>query len=126
MTVQDRKRASGQMAHHGGAAAEDRVAQVYEDRGMRVAGRRWRGAGGEIDLILRDGAGLIFVEVKKSRTFDGAADRLNTRQMRRLCASAEEFVAGEPAGLLTEMRFDVALVDATGQCRIVENAFGGA
>ena len=122
--MQSAKHVTGQVAHHAGAAAEEQVARAYEDRGLRVAQRRWRGAGGEVDLILRDGAALVFVEVKKSRTFDTAALRLSPRQMRRLCAAAEEFVAGEPAGALTEMRFDVALVDAEGRCRIVENAFG--
>ena len=117
---------TGSTGYHAGLAAEDIVAGAYTQRGRQVAGRRWRGQAGEVDLIVREGARVVFVEVKKSRTFDGAADRLSARQMRRLCASAEEFVAGEPAGLLTEMRFDVALVDAQGQCRIVENAFGEA
>ena len=46
--------------------------------------------------------------------------------MARLCQSAEEFLAGEPRGLLTEMRFDVALVDGQGRHMILENAFGAA
>lgn len=65
----------------------------------------------EIDLILRDGAALIFVEVKQSRSFARAAESLSARQMQRIYRSAEEFLAGEPAGSLTEVRFDVALVD---------------
>ena len=121
-----RARARGQMAHHAGRAAEDRIAQAYEDRGLAVACRRWRGRAGEIDLILRDGPALIFVEVKQSRDLAVAAQHLSARQITRLCASAEEFAAGEPAGLLTEMRFDVALVDGQGRYDIVENAFGVA
>ena len=37
-------------------------------------------------------------------------------------ATATEFVGGEPAGQLTEMRFDVALVDGQGRIEIIENA----
>ncbi len=44
--------------------------------------------------------------------------------MARIYASAEAFLAGEPRGQLTNARFDVALVDASGQFEIIENAFG--
>lgn len=114
----------GRTGYHAGLAAEDRIAQDYERRGFAVARRRWRGASGEIDLIVRDGDALIFIEVKKSRDFARAAERLGARQMARLCQSAEEFLADEPRGLLTEMRFDVALVDGQGRHHILENAFG--
>lgn len=114
----------GRMAHLSGAAAEDAVARAYERRGCTIARRRWRGAGGEIDLIVRKGAAVIFVEVKSARDFATAAERLGARQMQRLYLAASEFLEGEPAGQLTEARFDVALVDAQGAYRIIENAFG--
>ncbi|TMV10173.1 hypothetical protein FGK63_03680 [Ruegeria sediminis] len=116
--------ARGTVAYHAGMSAELRVAADYERRGFMVAHRRWRGAGGEIDLITRHEGGVVFVEVKKSSSFDRAALRLTLRQMQRICLSAEEFLAGEPDGQLTNARFDVALVDGTGEIRIIENAFG--
>jgi len=114
----------GQMAYHAGLAAEGRIAQDYERRGYTVACTRWRGKAGEIDLVIRDGNGLIFVEVKQSRSFARAADRISARQMQRIYRSAEEYLAGEPAGSLTDVRFDVALMDGQGDVRIIENAFG--
>jgi len=122
--AKDERHHRGRAAHYAGASAEMRIAQDYERRGFAIARRRWRGAGGEIDLIVRDGSGLIFVEVKKSRSFARAAEGLSIRQMRRICASAEEFLGSEPLGSLTEVRFDVALVDGTGALQIIENAFG--
>jgi putative endonuclease len=110
------------MAHLGGAAAEDRVAMEYERRGYALAARRWRGRSGEIDLIFRDGDAVIFVEVKAARDFDAALCSLGQRQIGRICRAAEEFVGGEPGGSLTEMRFDIGLVDARGDLRILENA----
>lgn len=98
--------------------------RAYLRTGARVRSRRWRGAGGEIDLILESDDGLIFVEVKKSRTRDRAAARLGTRQMGRIYASASEYLAQEPSGQLTPARFDVALVDGRGAVEIIENAFG--
>lgn len=114
----------GRMAHLSGAAAEDAIARDYERRGYTIARRRWRGQGGEIDLIARKGAAVIFIEVKSARDFATAAERLGGRQMQRLYLAAGEFLEGEPAGQLTEARFDVALVDGLGAYRIVENAFG--
>ncbi|MCF6233355.1 MAG: YraN family protein [Rhodobacteraceae bacterium] len=117
-------RAQRQMGYYGGLSAEQRIAQDYERRGFAVARRRWRGDAGEIDLITRDANGLVFVEVKKSRSIARAAERLGARQMARIYASASQFLAGEPDGQLTNVRFDVALVDHTGAFEIIENAFG--
>jgi putative endonuclease len=46
--------------------------------------------------------------------------------MDRICASAAQFLDREPAGQLTNVRFDAALVDGTGAIQIIENAFGQA
>lgn len=119
-----RSKADRQMCYHAGLSAEQRIAQDYERRGFVVARRRWRGTAGEIDLITRDGNGLVFVEVKKSRSIARAAERLCTRQMARIYASAEQYLASEPDGQLTNVRFDVALVDHAGAFEIIENAFG--
>ena len=113
MTGADRYRA--------GVAAEASVARHYESAGCAVAGRRWRGEGGEIDLIAREGEALVFVEVKKARSFARAANRLGRRQLERICAAATEFLAGEPRGQLTPMRVDLALVDSMGRVEVREN-----
>lgn len=107
-----------------GAMAEEGVARHYEARGAAVAARRWRSPFGEVDLIVREGARVVVVEVKKARSLEAAAQRLGRRQMDRLAAAAQAFCAGEPAGSLTELRFDLALVDGRGRVRVIENAFG--
>ena len=122
--IADQRRKRGQTAYHAGLAAEQRIAQDYARRGFALARERWRGKAGEIDLILRDGAGLIFVEVKQARDFDRAAESLSARQMRRLYGAAEEYLGSQPAGSLTDVRFDVALVNGHGETRIIENALG--
>lgn len=114
----------GSVSYHAGQSAELCVAAEYERRGYSIARRRWCGAGGEIDLIARNADGLVFIEVKKSRSFDRAAARISRRQMDRICASAAQFLEQEPAGQLTNTRFDAALVDDTGTVQIIENAFG--
>lgn len=114
---------SGKASYYAGLAAEDIVARDYRARSYDIAARRWRGQSGEIDLITRDGDTVVFVEVKKSKSFGAAAWRLGARQMARICASASEFLAGEPKGQLTDVRFDLALVNGTGAISMIENAF---
>jgi putative endonuclease len=113
----------GKTSNLAGDAAERAVARLYERMGMRVAERRWRGEGGEIDLIVRQGATVIFVEVKKSRDFARAAQRIQARQVARIMTTASEFLKWEPAGQMTETRFDVALVNRAGEVELIENAF---
>ena len=112
---------NGKVNYLAGMAAEDAVAADYAKRGHPVAARRWRGSRGELDLVLRDGERLIVVEVKKARDFANAAMHLTRAQVARIHGAASEYVAGEPKGQLTDLRFDVALVDATGQIEIIEN-----
>ncbi|WP_128254587.1 YraN family protein [Falsirhodobacter deserti] len=100
--------------HHAGLAAEDSVIRHY---GLPVAARRWRGPGGEIDLILRDGGTVVFVEVKAGR---GAAHALGARQIARIRASAAAWLGDEPMGQRTDCRFDVALV-VQGRVEVIAN-----
>lgn len=116
----------GRRSHLTGAVAEAAVGRVYDRNGYRIAQRRWRGEAGEIDLIVRDDSGYVFVEVKAARTLEAAAIRLGRRQMDRIIAASCEFLATVPGGMLAEIRFDLALVDGRGEVRIVENAFGEA
>ena len=70
---------------------------------MTLLHRRWRGAGGEIDLIFRSGAVIVFVEVKCSRDHATAAQSLSRRQVARLFTAAEEFTGTLDSGSLTEI-----------------------
>ncbi|MCT4607661.1 MAG: YraN family protein [Pelagimonas sp.] len=118
------RQARGQLGYCSGLAAEQAVAQDYMRRGYAIACERWRGTAGEIDLIAQDGDGFIFIEVKKSRDFGRAAERLSARQQQRLWQTAEEFIGTQPKGALTEVRFDVSLVNQFGDIQVIENAIG--
>lgn len=119
------RKARGLTNYLAGHAAEASVARHYEDRGIAIYARNWRGMTGEIDLIGRDGDVIVFVEVKQSRTHDLAATHISQAQIGRIFATVDEFVAGEPEGLLTDVRIDLALVDGLGRIEVVENAFAG-
>jgi putative endonuclease len=115
---------AGALGHRAGLAAEAAVAEHYLRAGLSLVAKRWRGSGGEIDLIARDSSGLVFVEVKKSGSFARAAERVTPRQVARILGAAAEFLAGEPGGQDSNVRFDVALVNAIGEIEVLENAIG--
>lgn len=103
-------------------AAEQGVASTYTGRGGELLHQRWRSASGEIDLICRTGDVTVFVEVKARRTHAEAAHALCARQAARIMAASQDWLAQQGLPLDTEIRFDVALVDAQGAVEIIENA----
>lgn len=121
----DARKTQGLRAHLAGRAAEEAVLRTYEAQGYSKAATRWRSPAGEIDLILRWGDMVIFVEVKQARNFERAAQALSARQAERILSAASLFLDGEPRGQLTETRLDLALVNGEGAVEIVENAFAG-
>jgi putative endonuclease len=124
MAGSTQRRARGKVNYLSGDAAEQQVAQHYARKGMPIVHRRWRGHAGEIDLVARNGSGFVFVEVKKSNCHARAASSLSAAQMSRIYRAAEQFLGTQRLGLLTEARFDVALVNGAGGVQLIENAFG--
>ena len=124
--MQQTRALRGACAYHSGLAAEDSVARLYERRGYRMVARRWRSRAGEIDLVADDSDELVFVEVKKARSFAAAAERIGRRQMQRIGLAAQDYLENSGRSILTNMRFDVALVDAGGGVQLIENAFEAA
>jgi putative endonuclease len=110
------------VAYHSGLAAEHGVAELYRRAGRDVVACRWRGRGGEIDVIARDGDATVFIEVKRARTHAIAAERVSERQRQRLFDCAGEYMGTLPNGLDSLVRFDVALVDEVGRIKVIENA----
>lgn len=108
--------------YHAGLAAESSVLRQYLDAGYQLLAQRFRGLRGEIDLVLGKGTAVVFVEVKKSKSFDAALARLGPAQIGRIFDTASEFLGTQPLGQLTETRFDVALVNTQGQVCVMENA----
>lgn len=121
--VSQQRRLRGGVAHRAGAAAEDIVCRHYVGAGAETRAQRWRGCGGEIDLVFDENGATVFVEVKRAADFAAAAARIRPRQIARLRRAAEAYLAAQAEPLAGECRFDVALVDRIGRVEIVENAF---
>lgn len=110
-----------------GISGEDLAAAELARLGYAVLERRYRTRHGEIDIIARDGATIVFVEVKarRSREFGGAAAAVTPHKQRRVAQMAVDYIArrrltGSPC------RFDVVAIDyAAGEpvVTVYRNAF---
>lgn len=69
-----------------GRLGEDLAVRFLQRAGCEILGRNWRCARGEIDVVVRDGSTLVFVEVK-TRTglaFGHPLEALTERKVARL------------------------------------------
>ncbi len=94
-----------------GKLMEERAQCYLEQHGLQLVTHNYRTRRGEIDLIMRDGAVLVFVEVRYRRTphYGGAAESITIRKQQRLLYAARCFLAryaDEPI-----CRFDVVTVE---------------
>jgi len=108
-----------------GAAAEDLAAAFLRRHGLSIVERNFRCKGGEIDLVARDGAALVFVEVRlrRSGTHGGAGASVDAAKQRRVLRAARLYLAGRGD---VPSRCDVVLLDALDPARIdwIKDAFG--
>ena len=106
-----------------GKAAEDAAAAYLARQGLRLVARNWRCKGGELDLVMQDGAVLVFVEVRERRDarFGGAGASITAAKQARLIHAARLYLAG--LGRPPPCRFDAVLIEA-GRLTWLRDAFG--
>jgi len=77
-----------------GKRGEDLACEELERRGYAIIARRFRVRSGELDIVARDGATLVFVEVKTrtSREFGDAAEAVTRIKQLRMMRLAEEYL----------------------------------
>ncbi|MCK7595904.1 YraN family protein [Microbulbifer sp. CAU 1566] len=97
--------------------------------GLRIVERNFRGRFGEIDLIARDGATLIFIEVRYRRyhQFGGAGTSVDFRKQRKLLATANGYL--QYRKIDCPCRFDVITIEPAPNSKTlsvdwIQNAFG--
>ncbi len=104
-----------------GDAGEDAVAAWYEAAGYSIVARNWRVREGELDVIARRGAVLVFCEAKTRRgeTFGTPAEAVTARKQARIRGLAAQWLAAHHARV-DVLRFDVASVRPDGRGWIVD------
>lgn len=111
-----------------GAAGEQQALDHLQRQGLRLVARNVRERGGEIDLVMLDGATLVFVEVRAraARGLVGALESVTPTKQRRVTHAARLFLARHPDHAQRACRFDVVGITHAGVASTLEwarNAF---
>lgn len=109
-----------------GSDAEQLAAAYLQRRHLVPVAQNYRCRFGEIDLIMRDGATLVFIEVRMRATgqFGGAAASITPAKQAKLIRTARQYLSeidNEPP-----CRFDAVLLSGRDGQEIewIRNAFG--
>lgn len=106
-----------------GAEAERQAEIFLQDRNLVLVQRNFRCRFGEIDLIMRDAATIVFVEVRMrtNPSYGGAAESITRSKQLKLIQTAKHYLFS--LGHEPPCRFDAVLVSGRAEIEWVRNAF---
>lgn len=95
-----------------GEKIEQEVQRHLEQKGLITLYKNFSCKVGEIDLVMREQATLIFVEVRyrKNNTFGSGAETVTRRKQQRIIRTAQYFLLKKPSFANFPCRFDVVSV----------------
>ena len=94
-----------------GRLAEDDALAYLLLQGLVLVQRNFLCQGGELDLIMRDGKSIVFVEVRQrsSQDFGGALASITPTKQRRMVRAAQTWLLTQKS--LPACRFDAVVID---------------
>ena len=94
-----------------GRQGEDDALAYLLRQGLVLLARNYLCKGGELDLIMRDGASIVFVEVRlrSGTAYGGALASITPAKQRRMVVAAQTWLQGQKA--LPPCRFDALAID---------------
>lgn len=93
-----------------GRRAEAMAAWFLRLKGYRVVAQRYRTPVGEIDLVVKRGRALVFVEVKARATELAGALAVTPAARARIARAGEAWLSRYPAAARLDLRFDVVVI----------------
>jgi putative endonuclease len=113
-----------------GKLGEDLACAELERRGYAILARRYRTRFGEIDIVARDGAVTVFVEVKArdGSRYGGGAEAVTGWKQQRVTNMAVDYLARHSL-YDRPCRFDVVAIDVSmtpPRVEVLTNAFDAA
>ena len=108
-----------------GTAYEQLAAAYLMEQGYEIVTLNYRIRTGEIDIIAKDGAYLVFVEVKyrASAACGSALEAVDYRKQQSILRVAQYYMVSHGYGTQTNCRFDVVAIQGT-EITLIQNAFG--
>jgi len=97
-------------AHLFGLRAETVAAILLRLKGYSVIERRYAVSGGEIDLIVRRGQSIAFVEVKARGELDMAAEAIGPQKQRRIARAVRVWLSRNPWAASLTLRGDAVFI----------------
>ena len=96
-----------------GETAEASAERYLRARGLESVCKNYRARTGEIDLIMRQGDTLVFVEVRlrSHRGFSSAAESVNLRKQQKLINTAQLYLQQHQLLESQACRFDVIAIN---------------
>ncbi len=100
--------------HKQGCAGEDAALAFLQAQGCTLVARNWHCPFGEIDLIVKHGKILVFVEVRyrKSRAFGGAAASITPAKLAKLSRSIDYYLQTHKLNNIP-CRLDAVLIEGS-------------
>lgn len=104
-----------------GTKAEDDTLAFLQGKGLLPVTRNFRCRFGEIDLIMREGNTIVFIEVRKrkNRLYGGAAASITAAKQQKIIKTARFYL--QRYKTLPACRFDVVAWDGN-ECQWLQNA----
>ena len=108
--------------------AEDAALAHLLAQGLELLARNARYPFGEVDLVMRDGRTVAFIEVRYRRgsAFGGAAVSVDATKRRKLARAAQAWLKAHRAHAQSPCRFDVVAATPRGDalhCEWIAGAF---
>lgn len=91
---------------------ENQALKYLRGRGLKLLARNYTCPAGEVDLVMRDGNVLVFVEVRyrKGSAWVGAAESVTPAKQRKVAYTAAHFLQRNPSLAHMACRFDVLAI----------------
>ena len=97
-------------AHVFGLNAESVAAMLLRLKGYSILARRYVVSGGEIDLVVRRGDAIAFVEVKARGRLETAEELITPMKRRRIARAARVWIARNPWAARLTLRGDAVFI----------------
>lgn len=96
-----------------GDGFEQRACAELERAGLKLLARNYTTRHGELDLVMREGATVVFVEVRyrRSASHGDAATSVTASKQGKLILAAQLWLAAHPQHARATCRFDVVSYD---------------
>lgn len=114
---------TGAANYKAGLFAELQASVYLLLRGYRPIGRRVKTPVGEIDLVVKRGSVLAFVEIKTRLSQDDALSSISAKQRQRIIRAAQYFLQRHPDFQNLQPRFDCVCLAPGFRAIHIQNAW---